>query len=254
MTNDLLCGQRAIDLRHRLRIEEIIMRTPSVRSTAPPHIIPPKPENSLAAAGTVSGDEAIAIFCGIAPVFDHYASQYDTAKYWPEVYDRAVEEFSVPDQVTASTIEDALKWKYGHLKKTNYPRTHKNLVAHVQQSWPEISTSLPTEVGEAFKHIKAIVGGQNRFITVAFLTHLLYPVAVPIIDQHNFRAVNHLVKEARPSHSFKKTPSCFADIEFIKLFMDKLIVASGEIDNAPTKSRRELDRFLMMYGKHLKQL
>jgi len=198
----------------------------------------------------------MAIVRGIAPVFEHYASQYDTTKYPPRVYEQALEEFSVPDQVSRHIIEEAFKWKYGHLLKSNYPGSHKDLIAHIQQSWPAISTNLPTEVNAAFKHIKEIVvgRGRGRFITVAFLTHLFYPVAVPIIDQHNFRAVNHLLQAARPNYEFKKNPSCFGDIEFIRSFMEKVITASEDTEKFPTISLRELDKFLMMYGKHLKQL
>ena len=62
---------------------------------------------------------------------------------------------------------------------------------------------------------------KTRFITLAFLLHLLFPRHVPIIDQHNFRAVNGLMSDIRadwPPPRKTQKPSQYSDIECIADF------------------------------------
>src|SRR5947207_15984695 len=97
------------------------------------------------------------------------------------------------------TLRDALLWKYGHLGKPAIPPAHERLISQLQRGWPAAVAALPNVPKHVFVALDRDFGGKTRFITVAFLLHLLYPSKVPIIDQHNFRAVNALMAEVRPT-------------------------------------------------------
>mgnify|MGYP006178047015 CR=1 FL=1 len=86
---------------------------------------------------------------------------------------------------------------------------------------------------------------KTRYITVAYLTHLIHHHAnIPIIDQHNFRAMNDLLNKAQGSSFSKKKPSNWNDILVLKNFMLSLQ------EYLPQYSFAELDRFLMMFGRY----
>jgi len=188
----------------------------------------------------------------IRPHLSHYADQYDTKKYLPAVYDRAREAFRRPSTVGPATLRKALLWKYGHLGKPAIPAGHERLISQVQLAWPAAMGILPDAPREAFAVLDRAFGGKARFITVAFLLHLIHQRTVPIIDQHNFRAVNVLMAGARPGWQSRRKPSRYADLTLVANFMDAVLAAWGRDvpDSAP--SSRELDKFLMMYGKAMK--
>ena len=79
---------------------------------------------------------------------------------------------------------------------------------------------------------------------MAFLTHLSHPDEIPIIDQHNFRAMNYLLNHLGYNSQSKKKPSNWNDIIQLKDFMN---VVCKKIK----KEHLELDKFLMMYGRSL---
>jgi hypothetical protein len=88
---------------------------------------------------------------------------------------------------------------------------------------------------------------------VAFLLHLLHPRSVPIIDQHNFRAVNALLAAVRPEWKGRSRPTMYGDIALVGTFMDAVLRAWSR--HAPTTVPKplDLDKFLMMYGKSIKR-
>jgi hypothetical protein len=53
---------------------------------------------------------------------------------------------------------------------------------------------------------KLTKNGNKRYITVSFITHLIHHNEIPIIDQHNFRAMNFLENKFNLENS-KKSPS-----------------------------------------------
>ena len=199
-----------------------------------------------------SAPEAREIARAIRPHFRHYVEQYDTKKYWPFIYDRVRKEFRRPAHVTTATLRDALLWKYGHLGKPAIPPAHERLISQVQRGWAATVATLPTAPAAAFVALDRAFGGKTRFITVAFLLHLLHPREVPIIDQHNFRAVNALMREARPGWHPRKKPSRYADLTLVATFMKAVLAAWRRHALYPAPSARDLDKFLMMYGKAIK--
>ena len=151
------------------------------------------------------------------------------------------------------TLRDALLWKYGHLGKPTIPPAHELLISQLQRGWPAAVTALPGAPDDAFVAIERDFGGKTRFITVAFLLHLLHPRKVPIIDQHNFRAVNALLASVRPAWKIKRRPSQYADISLVAAFMEAVLTAWRRRAPESVPSNRDLDKFLMMYGKAIKE-
>lgn len=189
----------------------------------------------------------------VKPVFSGFLAKYDVKKYPPDVYLRACQEFSQPSRVvSAFTIRDALLWKWGHLGKPRIPAAHTSLISEVQKKWPALACEMSQQPEQSFLAPVGAFGGKTRFITVAFLTHLLHPHVLPIIDQHNFRAINGFAAAVRPAWKTKKKPSAYRDIEVVMAFMEAVRREWHWRwpESVPTVS--DLDKFLMMYGKAIK--
>ena len=189
---------------------------------------------------------------GVRPHFRAYCDQYDTGKYWPQTYTTVLEAFQQPRTVSADMLRQAILWKYGHLRKGRIPTAHEALIADLQARWPVLSRDLPATPDAAFARLYDAFGGATRYVTVAFLTHLLYPTTVPIIDQHNFRSANVLIHAVRPSWRIKRLPSRYEDIKIVDQFMRMVAAVWKQLSPADAPSLRDIDKFLMMYGKALK--
>lgn len=194
------------------------------------------------------------IVAKIRPDFTDTVAAFETDKYPPDVYEKVGAAFRNPTRVSKDDLRNALLWKFGHLRKTGrIPGAHERLIAELQRRWSRLAFDLPRSPDLAFAFLEERIGGATRFITVAFLVHLLHQEQIPIIDQNNFRAVNSFLREVRPSWSGKKKPSKFADVHLVAAFMAGVLAAWSREDGPTVPSPRELDQFLMVYGKSLKQ-
>lgn len=191
----------------------------------------------------INQTEAQQIAQFILSCFSQISKKYDFKKYPKCVYDRCKLKFSAlnPDD---QDIHDALVWKYGHWGKPNFPPAHCKLIQEVQKLWPQfIKTGNHHSPYGTFQWWKSKFP-KNRYITVAFITHLIHHnSAIPIIDQHNFRAMNTLIDIVKKNYSYKKAPSSWQDMLDLKAFMAILLPHLNNVDMS------ELDRFLMMWGK-----
>jgi hypothetical protein len=219
---------------------------------APIRVRPLEAARQLPRNAPLSSDEATRIVEGVRPHFRAYCDQYDTGKYWPQIYETVLEAFQQPRTVSADTLRQAILWKYGHLPKSRIPTAHEALIADLQARWPVLSRGLPATPDAAFARLYEAFGGATRYVTVAFLTHLLHPTTVPIIDQHNFRSTNVLIQAVRPSWRIKRLPSRYEDILVVDRFMRAVATLWAQWSPADAPSLRALDKFLMMYGKALK--
>jgi hypothetical protein len=139
--------------------------------------------------------EAERIVALISSDLRDYVGRYDTRKYPADVYDRIRRAFSAPKSLEPGDIKSAILWKYGHLGKSGYPKHHVRLIENVQQLWPAFLQSKLLEP-EAIEEFWANeLGRPKPFITIAFLVHLLHQHDLPIIDQHNYRAVNYYMRK-----------------------------------------------------------
>jgi len=189
-----------------------------------------------------------ALIRDVASDFGHYVDQYEEKKYPPDELSRLRAAFAAPVRVTHSDIEAALVWKYGHTGKANYPDHQRQLARRIAAAWPAHAIQPGTPIGEAFHEWQALLG-KTTFITVCFLLHLANPDTIPILDQHNFRSVNHHLKTPRP----KAKPSRLEDLALVGTFNELILQhwAGADVGASPTAS--ELDRYLMMHGKAIKR-
>lgn len=186
---------------------------------------------------------------GISKIFDCYLNQYDIKKYPLEIYKNAKRSFSSKSS-TNNEIANALNWKYGNLGKNNFPKSHKSIIIEVEKLWKDFANSnakdSPRSTFEWWKH-RLSNGNSGRFITIAFITHLVhYRKNVPIIDQHNFRAMNYFLNNSILNSDSKKNPSNWSDIENLGRFI-------SEVSKNLNRKNEDTDKFLMMFGKELKK-
>ena len=179
----------------------------------------------------------------VQSTYNEHFSQYSYTKYPAQDYQRFKQTFSAFEPVVE--LDSALLWKWGHWGKTNYPGKQGLLITEISTLWGEylkwvgVLADAPSPE-DTFQWWTERLG-RLRYITSAFLTHLIHPRDVPIIDQHNFRAMNHLLRVYQP----KKKPSDWSDIAHLKRFLTE----------ATTKlqySESDFDKYLMMYGRALK--
>lgn len=193
--------------------------------------------------------ESKKIVLEISPVFQVHLKKFSAGKYPDEDYDRFLKDFAAPATVGASSIKDALLWKYGHWNKTNFPERHDMLIRRIADLWPDLVAKPPVTPSAAFTYLHMTSGVP--YVSSAFLVHLLFPKEIPIIDQHNFRAMNHFVTWARPAWTYKKTPSNYGDLVNLKAFMREILENWSSVAHV-LPSERDLDKFLMAYGKAIK--
>ena len=193
----------------------------------------------------ITPTEANQIAARIAPMFERVLGEYDFAKYPAADYARFKASFSALNPTDAE-IEGAMVWKWGHWGKPDFPQNHKNLIGEIQRLWPQFVASGFSDVSSrTFEWWRDSFNRQTTYITVAYITHLVHHgEPLPIIDQHNFRAMNSLIRCLRPGNRPKKKPSTWNDIKSLKSFMVEVKAAM------PNRSFSELDRFLMMYGRN----
>ncbi len=228
------------------------MKTSHSRQAVPRIVVPPATGSPFRSpTDRLSSDEARRIARAIRPWLDEYADRYDKKKYWPKVYTSVRREFGQPAGAGPDAIRDALRWKWGHLGKPAFPAAQARLIAQIQDGWSEAVAALPASAVGAFEELD-VRFGPKRFITVAFLLHLLRPLSVPIVDQHNFRAVNSLIRQVRPSWQSKTMPTRYRDLETVAMFMAAVLKGWRQSMPVSAPSIRRLDKFLMMYGKALK--
>lgn len=182
--------------------------------------------------------------------FDFFVNQYDENKYPPTIYNKAKKSFSSL-AADSETIKSALEWKWGHVEKPNYPGTHKLLIKEIINEWQNfiMSNHEKKSADKNFEWWKKKLGGKSssRYITIAFITHLIHNEEIPIIDQHNYRALNFFTNNLSLSSSFKKRPSNWNDITKLKEFTDTIL---PHLNNT---NPQDFDKFLMMFGKSLKK-
>ena len=129
--------------------------------------------------------------------FKEYVAKYSEDKYPPAIYEELRRAFERPSEAADAHVRTAILWKFGHLRKKRIPSRHEELISSLQRQWPALSSTLSGPAEAVFMNLKHVIGGSTRFITTAFFAHLLRPREIPIIDQHNFRAMNYYFRTVR---------------------------------------------------------
>jgi hypothetical protein len=193
----------------------------------------------------ITPNEAALVVAQITPIFGQILAEYDFGKYPSADYIRFKVSFSALQNPNPD-IADAMVWKWGHWGKPNYPRHHRDLIAEIQGLWPQfVGSGSGQTSSQTFQWWSDQLARPTTYITVAYISHLVHHnEPLPIIDQHNFRAMNSLLSGIRQNHQMKKKPSSWTDIVELKQFMASIQVG------LPQRNFDEIDRFLMMYGKN----
>ena len=127
---------------------------------------------------------------------------------------------------------------------------HRRTINIVKETWPDFVAEAPLGWRAALAFWDKILP-PTSFITKAFLVHLSYPEDVMIIDQHNWRAIRYfstpfLDRAAR----LPKKPNQAQHLESAEWFVRGVLTRwGGSVEERPTRDK--LDRYLMMFGKHL---
>jgi hypothetical protein len=195
---------------------------------------------------SISSSEAKQIAEMIIPIFDTHPEKYDFKKYPADAYARYKASYS-SHSTSNPEIHDSLAWKWGHHGQSNFSEAKKLLAKKTISLWPDFVTqNRQTAPENTFKWWQTNLP-KTAYITAPYISHLIHhQESLPIIDQHNFRAMNSLIKQVRSDHKIKKQPSTWRDILELKCFVSELLKA------IPNRSIDELDHFLMMYGKSIK--
>lgn len=191
----------------------------------------------------LTSQESRAIADLISTDFYDIQARYNFIKYPSEDYAQYKIDFSSLEP-TIQSIPQALLWKWGKLNYPNYPQNHRNLIQETVRHWQNFVRA-PERLGaeSTFEWWQRSFGRTTTYITAAYITHLVHEIEAPIIDQHNFRAINYLTSKVRPSHTGNKKPSKWAHIAQLKNF------TSDILNHLPGNTTAEFDRFLMMYGR-----
>lgn len=194
----------------------------------------------------LTSTEAIAVAEIIAPIFELHLSKYSFTKYPAQEYAKYKSVYA-GKSVSNVEVHASLVWKWGHVGKDNFPQAQLKLIHKVEELWPEyIQTKECKSANETFAWWRLNLP-KTAYITAAYITHLVHHAdPLPIIDQHNFRAMNSLIRAVRPEHVAKSVPRNWQDIEDIQSFISAVII------HFPGRSAEEIDRFLMMYGRSIK--
>ena len=180
--------------------------------------------------------DARSIILAIEPELSRFAEQYDEGKYPPSELKRLREMFASPDSVGVADVRDALVWKYGHTGKGNYPGQQRALGVRIAEAWPENAIRSSEDPEDAFWRWRKLLG-PTSFITVCFLLHLVRPTELPILDQHNYRAVTHHLADAGLPLVAKAKPSRFDDLLLVRDFTNA-VPADGKSTHDPLHQNR----------------
>jgi hypothetical protein len=204
----------------------------------------------------LSAEEARLVVELIRPRFHHYVARFDESKFPSDVYVKVKQAFETPRTVTGEDVRLAVLWKFGHLVKVNetskIPGSHEELISELQRKWPALSSELAESTYDIFLQLGDAIGRKRRYITKSFFLHLLRPNEIPIIDQHNFRAMNDYLTRLRSGWRSRFKPSSYEDLTRLSAFITGVLSTWATIDPMTVPSERAIDRFLMMFGKELK--
>ena len=191
----------------------------------------------------LSEEDCSTILGKIDCFYTELLGKYEEEKYNEQEYERLGAIFRSPENIVRRDIEDALAWKYGktHENLLKNPK-YEGVISSFVDGWPSFLEENAASGDAVFDYWSERIG--SSFISVAFAAHLIYPAEIPIVDQHTFRAIRYFLGQVNFDHGVRKVPGSLAEIhtlqEFVKSFAERKNV-----------SRREFDKYLMMFGKHV---
>jgi hypothetical protein len=153
-----------------------------------------------------------------------------------------------PESVIECDIVAALKWKYGHMGKTNFPGQQRALASRIAEIWSADPMLPALDPMDTFQKWRRYLGSTS-FVTICFLLHLTNPATLPILDQYNYRSVNRHLVRLRPHFAVKAKPSQFEDLLLVRDFGNGVLEGWQRYSSIEMPTADILDRYLMMHGK-----
>jgi hypothetical protein len=187
--------------------------------------------------------DCTAILQKIDCFYNELIGKYDDEKYNEREYERLLAAFNSPRNIHRKDLEDALAWKYGktHENLLKNPK-YEGIISSFADGWPSFLEEGATSGDDVFNYWSERIG--SSFISVAFISHLIYPSEVPIVDQHTFRAIRYFLGQVGFNHGVRKVPGSLREIHTLKEFVNSF-------SRKKKASLREFDKYLMMFGKHI---
>jgi hypothetical protein len=173
--------------------------------------------------------------------------KYEAKKYNEDTYNDLRVRFTTPKALEMEDIEDALAWKYGKKDRAilhKNPR-HRPIIKDLTRIWPQYLSKEPGSAKSTYEYFHRELG-ESRFISVSFLSHLLFPSEVPIVDQHNLRALRYFLGIGGVENSIKRVDkkNGWKEIQTLRDFI--VLFATKN-----SRTERDFDKYLMMFGKHV---
>lgn len=182
----------------------------------------------------------------ILPLLYDVVSGYDLEKYPSGPLEGFRERFASL-RVDRDCIADALRWKRGRWNAfDDVPSACAALIEEVDGAWAAyVDSDAAAAFETTFDWWRARLGARRRlFPTVSWIAHLVHHrEGWPVVDRHNFRAMNHFLRELDPTLAPRRRPSARRDVECMSRFVHALLAELPDVE------RDTLDRFLMVYGR-----
>ncbi|RTE02761.1 hypothetical protein [Paenibacillus whitsoniae] len=196
---------------------------------------------------TLNEKEKKAIAQTINSKLDECLSKYPLAQYPDEPYEEWKRIFASPPSITPEHIKDALEWKYGHYGKHNNVKTHKRVIAKMQEHWEEFIQADAQDLTKIFAFWQHRLSDHPFVIPVTFVTHLMLPDLAANMDRQHFQAMNLLISGARSSWEWHSRPNQVGDVQGFTDFVN-IMATKIEVDG---DRKRMLDKFLRVFGGNM---
>jgi len=170
--------------------------------------------------------------------------------YREDFYQELINKFNTPENVTHNDIEQALRWKYGKKDNEGLAPNHINVIKDLSNGWVDYlvyldKDTLTPQKSHEFWMLK--LDRKTAYISVSYIVHLIHYQndSIPIIDRFNWAATRYFLSLG--GIKLPKKPSGFSHIMILKQFIELLLISDER------RTFREIDKYLMMFGKHVAQ-
>jgi hypothetical protein len=164
--------------------------------------------------------------------------RYDVEKYEPKIYKQALEDFEDLSIIELEPIWIVSEWKLGGRLSRRQCRTLEKA-----QIW--FADNRPRAGALSWRELLCELLEEGLPYGLAtFYTHLAHPTFVPIIDQHNFRAMRYLLRRCNLPVPKTDLPSTVEHLERLAAFIEVLQTELPEMSKPGYT-----ERFLVMFGK-----
>jgi hypothetical protein len=172
-------------------------------------------------------------------------NKYDSELYREDFYEELTVKFSNPTDITTNDIEQALRWKFGKREDERLAPGHINVMEDIVSGWDSFVAQEILSPEESHSYWMNHLDRKTAYISVSYIVHLIHfqSHSLPIIDRFNWTATRYFL--SLDNITLPKSPTKFSHIELLKEFIELLS------NQDQSRSFRGIDKYLMMFGKHV---